>query len=139
MDYFKHYSTATDSKTINHLMDEFGLNGYAWWFLLIELCTENWDGKTEPRFRFHLRVVRQKLRISLAKLKLFLEKSSEFSNLSFNFYEKELEISHPKLLEVKTTRSVIKSNKISKMLLTICLATVIFHNLKSTLRDLPYK
>ena len=111
MDYFKHYSTASDSKLVNHLFDEYGHKGYAYWFLLLELCAENWDGKSDPCFKFHTRIVRQKLRISLGKLEHFLRKSSSFCNVSFQLSETELEIEIPKLAEVKTSRSVIKSNK----------------------------
>ena len=112
MDYFKHYSTASDSKLINHLFDEFGHHGYAYWFLLLELCAENWDGKTDPKFRFHTRIVRQKLRISQGKLELFLTFCSGFTEVLCNFSKFELEIGIPKLAEVKTSRSVIKSNKV---------------------------
>lgn len=111
MDYFKHYATASMSNTINHLFDEFGHQGYACWFLLLELCSENWDGETDPKFNFHSRIVRQKLRLSSRKVQLFLEKCSTLGALSFRFSEKNIEIDLPKLLEVKTTRKVIKSNK----------------------------
>jgi uncharacterized phage protein (TIGR02220 family) len=111
LDYFKHYSTASDSKLINYLFDEYRHTGYAYWFLLLELCAENWDGKSAPSFKFHTRIVRQKLRISLQNLELFLTKCSTFSDIKFKLSKKELEIEIPKLLEVKTSRSVIKSNK----------------------------
>jgi len=111
MDYFKHYSTASDSKLINHLFDEYRHTGYAYWFLLLELCSENWDGKGDPKFKFHTRIVRQKLRISHTKLEHFLTKCSTFSDILFQLSENELEIEVPKLAEVKTSRSVIKSNK----------------------------
>lgn len=111
MDYFKHYSNASSSKLINHLIDRMGVSGYAYWFLLLELCNEHWDGKAEPKFSFHSRVVRQKLRISQAKLELFLGFCSGFSEVSFNFSENVLSLDIPKIAEVKTSRSVIKSNK----------------------------
>lgn len=111
MDYFKHYSSASNSKTINLIIDKFGLEGYAYWFLLLELCAENYEENSEAKFKFHVRIVRQKLRISLAKLELFLTFCREVSEVSFNFHGNLLEIDHPNLVKVKTTRSVIKSNK----------------------------
>ena len=111
MDYFKHYSTASNSKTINLIVDEFGLEGYAYWFLLLELCAENFDGISAPNFNFHVRIVRQKLRISLAKLELFLTFCAGISEVSFNFRGNLLEIGHPNLLKVKTTRKLTKNNK----------------------------
>lgn len=111
MDYFKHYSTASDSKLINHLFDEFGHTGYAYWFLLLELCAENWDGKSDPSFRFHTRIVRQKLRISLGKLEHFLGFCQGFNGVLFQINKSEIYLDIPKLAEVKTSRVVIKSNK----------------------------
>ena len=114
LDYFKHYSTASDSKLINHLFDDFGHSGYAYWFLLLELCAENWDGKSDPSFKFHTRLVRRKLRITRVKLESFLGRCQVIAGLRFQFSGSELEIDIPKLAEVKASRSVIKSNKISK-------------------------
>ena len=111
MDYFKHYANASSGKTVNQLEEEFGLSGYAWWFKLVELCAEHWDGKSEPSFRFHHRIFRQKLRISPTNVRVFLDKCSTFTNLSHTFDEKFININIPKLLEVKTSRNVIKSNK----------------------------
>ena len=111
MHWFKHYSNASDNRAMNHLMDEFGPQGYAWFFLLLELCAEKWDGKSEPKFTFHQRTVRQKLRTSLGKVQLFLERSQTLGQLSFNFSEKEFEINIPKLLEIKSSRDVVKNSK----------------------------
>lgn len=114
MDYFKHYSTAAEGNTLNHLMDKFGHQGYACWFLLLELCCANWDGKSEPKFNFFSTIVRKKLRISSTKLQVFLEYCSTISELSFNFSEKNLEISLPMLAEIKETRGRISGNKPKK-------------------------
>lgn len=111
MQYFKHFANASDSRTINHLFDEFGHAGYAGWFLLLELCSEKFDGKSEPKFSFHTRIVRQKLRFSRKKLELFLEKCSEKGSLTFQLSEKELHLHIPKLLEVKTSRTLTKNSK----------------------------
>ncbi len=110
MKWFKHYSDASKSRVINHLMDEFGPQGYAWFFLLLELCAEKWDGKSRPVFVFHTRVIRQKLRISLVKLELFLNICQVKGQLLFNFSKKEVQISIPKLAEIKSSRSVTKNS-----------------------------
>lgn len=115
MDYFKHYSTASEGNTLNHLMDKFGHQGYACWFLLLELCCANWDGKSEPKFNFFSTIVRKKLRISSTKLQVFLEYCSTISELSFNFSEKNLEIYLPMLAEIKETRGRISGNKPKKI------------------------
>lgn len=111
MDYFKHYSNASSGNTLNHLMDEFGLKGYAWWFLLLELCSEHWDGISEPKFNFHARVVKSRLRATDAKVKSFLRQCELLSECSFTFENNSVQIHIPKLLEIKTSRKAIKINK----------------------------
>lgn len=115
MDYFKHYSTASEGNTLNHLMDEFGHQGYSGWFLLLELCNANWDGKSEPKFNFYSSVVRKKLRISGTKLKLFLEFCQTNTELSYRFSGKNLEIHAPMLADIKETRGRISGNKLKKI------------------------
>lgn len=111
MDYFKHYTSASDGNTLNQIEDKFGHNGYAYWFKLLELCALNWDGKSEPIFNFYETIVRKKLKISSTKLKLFLHFCSEVSALSFQVSGKTIQITHPNLREVKETRGRIYGNK----------------------------
>lgn len=92
-------------------MDKFGVSGYAYWFLLIELCSEKWDGESEPEFNFHTRIVRERLRISSAKLQAFLDHCSTLAEVSFNFNENSLKISMPIMLKIKTSRKPIKNSK----------------------------
>lgn len=111
MDYFKHYSTASDSKSLNKVFDKFGHKGIAFWWMLVELCCENWDGKSEPEFVFHQRTVATKLKSSPNSVRPWLELCSTLDMCAFAHFETQFEIKIPKLAEVKTSRSVIKSNK----------------------------
>lgn len=115
MDYFKHYSTASEGNTLNHIEDKFGHLGYSCWFKLMELCCNNWDGNSAPEFTFFETVVRRKLKISSAKLELFLKYCSEVSELSYNFSQKNLNICVPMLAEIKETRGRISGNKSKKI------------------------
>lgn len=111
MDYFKHYSTASDSKSLNRIFDKFGHKGIAFWWMLVELCCENWDGKSEPEFVFHQRTVATKLKSSPNSVRPWLELCSDLDMCAFAHFETQFEIKMPKLAEVKTSRNVIKSNK----------------------------
>lgn len=111
MHYFKHYSTASDSKSINAIFDEFGHKGIAFWWLLVELCCDNWDGHSEPEFEFHKRTVATKLKSSSRSVEPWLELCSDLGMCAFALSEKTYTIIIPKLLEIKTSRTVIKNNK----------------------------
>lgn len=111
MDYFKHYATASDSKSLNKIFDQFGHKGIAFWWMLLELCSEHWDGKSKPEFEFHSRTVVTKLKSSLRSVVPWLELCSDLGMCAFAKNETQLTIMIPKLMKIKTSRSVIKSNK----------------------------
>jgi len=47
MQYFKHYHNASSSLSVQKIVKEHGLVGYAQWFLLLELLCEKFDGESE--------------------------------------------------------------------------------------------
>lgn len=112
MDYFKHYSTASSSKSLNLIFDEFGHKGIAFWWMLLELCAENWDGHSEPEFEFHQRVVASKLRSSVNSVGTWLAQCDHLGMCAFAKKETVFQIKLPKLSEVKTSRNTVKSNKL---------------------------
>ena len=112
MDYFKHYSTASDGKSMNLIFDKFGHKGIAFWWMLVELCVENWDGITEPEFSFHQRTVVTKLKSSLNSVLTWLELCSNSDLCAFAHSGTQFEIKMPKLKEIKESRGRIKGNKI---------------------------
>lgn len=106
LDYFKHFTNAHENKSLMILLDEFGHFGYAAWFILLEMCIEKMEKNrgecyTEVHcsFTFHQRLVRQKLRISLSKVELFLDKCSTLDLLSYEFDGNEFHLYIPKILE----------------------------------------
>lgn len=105
MRWFKHYSDMHDGRSINDLLDKMGHTGLCF-FLLQELCAEKLDVSSENLdesstiFKFHQRIVRQKLRISLAKLERLLSVCQGNGLLSFHFYESFVEIKMPILLDL---------------------------------------
>jgi len=88
-------------------MDEMGHTGPCCLFFLMEICAEKLErnpNKTlessDCLFEFHERIVRQKLKISLAKLEHFLGICQGFGLLSYEFHGKFLKISMPMLLDL---------------------------------------
>lgn len=105
MKWFKHYSDMHDGQSINNLMDELGHTGLCF-FLLQEMCAEKLevgadsDDESQAKFKFHPRIVRQKLRISSVKLERLLSVCSANGLLSYIFTENSLQISMPILLDL---------------------------------------
>jgi len=61
MKYFKHYSDVRNSESIANLLEELGLEGYARYWILLELLAELYDG-TSTKFKIHKRTLRTALR-----------------------------------------------------------------------------
>ena len=60
MKWFKHYTNASRSEKLNALRDKYGLEGYARYWLLVELLAEKFDG-SNTTFRIHKRTMSQQL------------------------------------------------------------------------------
>lgn len=80
-------------------MDEFGVEGYAWYFMILELCAEKWDGRGAPKFTFHQRVLLQKLRVRKLKLHSYLTKVQLECGFSYTITQHLIQIELPKLSE----------------------------------------
>jgi hypothetical protein len=99
--WFKHYSDASTSQKLNVLMDKYGLEGYARYWLLIELLAEKFDGK-DPTFQLHLNTIKQRLRTYHTKIiERFLKDIGESLLMSVECDDKLYTIYCPKLLEIK--------------------------------------
>lgn len=107
MKWFKHFSDNYRGRSINHLFNEMGHTGVACYYILMELCAEKLERfpdktleSSDCLFNFSLRFVRQNLRVSLAKVQLFLGICSEFGLLSFEISGENLKIEMPILLDL---------------------------------------
>lgn len=107
MKWFKHFSDNYRGRSINHLFNEMGHTGVACYYILMELCAEKLERfpdktleSSDCLFNFSLRFVRQNLRISLAKVQLFLGFCSELGLLSFEISGENLKIEMPILLDL---------------------------------------
>lgn len=106
MKFFKHFADAHRGKSLTSLMNEFGLEGYAAYFILMEMCAEKLKKEPEEgftaehcRFTFNERTLREKLRMRSTKVELFLNSCSTLVLLQFTRTEDEFNFYVPKLLE----------------------------------------
>ncbi|NQY01105.1 MAG: DUF4373 domain-containing protein [Flavobacteriaceae bacterium] len=101
MKWFKHYSNASDSLKLNHLIDELGLEGYGRYWLLLELLAQDFDGINDE-FEIHFRKISSKLQIKFSKkLETFLQKLQDFSLIEYRVKEKVYFLKSPILLELQ--------------------------------------
>lgn len=106
MKFFKHFTDAHEGKSMMALMSKFGLEGYAAFFILTELCAKKFEkGKSEEvsedhlRFTFHERILREKLRMRSTKVELFLNYCATLDLLQVHKNSEEFHFYFPKLLE----------------------------------------
>lgn len=111
MQWFKHFSNASDSEKIKQMIDEFGLEGYARWFLFLELCTERFDGQN-TELRIHNEEIKNKLR---ARKGDFVFKIFSFWKekdlISFTFENNYFFLNIPILLELQNRDSKYNNKK----------------------------
>lgn len=105
MKWFKHYTTASEDEKIIELMDQFGVAGHAFYFLLLEMCAAKYDGKSEPKIVLHKRQIRVKWRVSGAKVERILHQCAALKLFAFQDTKYGIEIHWPKLLEIKDNYS----------------------------------
>ena len=100
MKWFKHYSNADSSTKLNRIIDEMGVEGYARYWLLLELLSSHFDGES-TYFEIHENQILAKLRIKFSKkLATFMQKLSNFQLIKFKTHSKVWQIDAPILLEL---------------------------------------
>jgi len=101
MKWFKHYSNASNDSAINRLEDEFGHLGYAAYWKILEICSDKWDGKSDPIFTLNKKLIQNKLRIKSKQTTLVMNSLSlsKLFKVTENDYEFIIEI--PNLLKIK--------------------------------------
>ena len=128
MNFFKHFVDGHDSTSMIKLMNEFGIEGYGAYFILMELAIDKIKKpqdremtEDDCRVRLHARKLREKLRMRAKKLESFLatcealdllkldtcstevplksDGSATEVELQFNSNEQEFNFFFPKILE----------------------------------------
>jgi len=102
MKWFKHYSIASDDEFIARLEAEFGLEGYARWWKLLEVIAKQMDGTERCHAEYPVRKWMEFLSCKQEKIiKTFLNFCQNFGKLSTNYEGNILKITCPKLLELR--------------------------------------
>lgn len=106
MKFFKHFADAHEGRSMQALMNKFGLEGYAAFFILTEICASKLEKEPDQKFTedhlkftFNERIVREKLRMRSTKVELFLNYCSTLDLLQFTKDQDEIIFYFPKLLE----------------------------------------
>lgn len=107
MRWFKHFSDNHRGTGHLNLFNSMGHVGPCCYWILMEMCAEKLEKKpdktledSELLFSFDLRLVRQNLRLSRAKLELFLGFSQGFGLFRYKIFENSLEIYMPILSDL---------------------------------------
>lgn len=102
MQFFKHYSKASESESLARLIDETGIIGYGRYWLLLEYLTDLFDGESIS-FRIHSRIVRELFRIrSWTELDSFAERLATVRGMVIKRNGNVFEIEAPILLELQS-------------------------------------
>ncbi len=118
MKWFKHFSDASKSVKINEIIDKLGLDGYARWFLLLELLnnelTLDQIDKRQATFEIHFREISTKVHIKFRKkLITFMELLVELHLISFQDSGNFFLIECPILLELQNKDSKYNRKRIA--------------------------
>jgi hypothetical protein len=102
MKWFKHYSDASDDEFIAKLESQFGLEGYARWWKILEIISKQMDETNRCHAEYPVDKWKRLLSIKQEKfLKLFLNFCQTSSKLSVNFSETFIKVECAKLLELR--------------------------------------
>lgn len=105
MRWFKHFSDMHEGETVTRLLDEMGHTGLCF-FILQEICTnklqkpDNVLSEADCTFRFHQRLIRDKLRLNQTKMVRLLDICSVLGQLSYKLDGNMIEIKMPILLKL---------------------------------------
>lgn len=103
MQWFKHYSNVSESNILNKIEAEFGLEGYARYFKLLELLARKFDGTSDEHFVIITPTLMAHLRIyHFNVLRMFLECLHNVGIMSVKCDKRLCEISTPILLELQS-------------------------------------
>lgn len=101
MPWFKHYNNASTSLSIQTMMIELGVIGYAYYFLLLELLCSKFDG-TSCVIDLTISEVAVKLRIKSGRVEVILKSFSTSNLVTSESLGVIVRINAPILLELKS-------------------------------------
>lgn len=90
--YFRHSFGARNDEFIVELMEEFGVQGYFYFFSLIEVCAEKTEGSLDYNVTIHASTLRKELRLTTRRLNQFLTFLQERSKVRYTLVKHSYEI-----------------------------------------------
>ena len=112
MKWFKHMADASMNKKIQQLEARLGLKGYAMFFKTVELCAEQYDGRSgDPIFILNYVTLQNKLRTKRVSLQNYLRISSELNFWNAECSEYEVRLIFPKFLEIRHKDALSSGNR----------------------------
>lgn len=101
MKWFKHMTSANRDEFIDDILDEFGLEGYARWWLILETIADQMDGSNRCGVTYSWVKWQSILRGKRNKLETFLKRLENVSGMNLKQTGNKLEINYPKLLIIR--------------------------------------
>ena len=95
--YFRHSFFARNDEFVCELIDEFGLQGYFYYFALIEMCGEQSAENIPESYKYHKRTLVHSLRLNTRKLNLFLGYLQDKFKITYTYSENVYEIIFPNI------------------------------------------
>lgn len=97
--WFKHYTVAHDDAELAEVCDELGLVGYAYFWILAELCAAKYEGDSASEFTLSRRGLASKFRCKPARVGYILRMYEESGLFSLTELNNNFIIEWPKLLK----------------------------------------
>lgn len=102
MKWFKHMSESSLNGKLQSLEGRHGLEGYAFYFKVVELCAAQYDGISDKCvFVFNWFTLQNKLRMKRKRIQNLFRTSSELNFWNAEVNDFEVKIDFPKLLEIR--------------------------------------
>ncbi len=95
--YFRHSTSAFDDPKIQELVNQYGLKGYAYYFILLELCARQCENEFREEITFHTRTILGQLRKTPSGMSELLSTMSRLDLLQYSISNSLVKIKIPKL------------------------------------------
>lgn len=105
MKWFKHHSNANRDEKLSRLVDEFGLEGYGLYWLIVESIAEQFDDKNKTFLEYSERNWRKISGFSAKKFQKFLEIVQKTEIFLVKIEDDVIRIDCPKLLKIQDNYS----------------------------------
>lgn len=111
MRWFKHMTTSANDEKLSRLRDEYGLEGYGFWWAIVEIIAEQVDENEQTSVTFSPKKWGNSLGISAKKFRIMAEFCADIGLFSVKSDEKTITLSIPNILKFRDEYSERKAKK----------------------------